>query len=69
MEASGILSNMLQRNLKPLLNSNVNYGYSSAGLEHVGSAGLILVAGVLAAVTFLIAEFMLSFYKNTHRSK
>ncbi|XP_044270144.1 uncharacterized protein LOC123014905 [Tribolium madens] len=60
----GILQKILKTNLQPVSTLNLNAGYSSAGREHVGSAILLFLGGVLIALLFLVSEFVFYFYKR-----
>ncbi|KAK9871510.1 hypothetical protein WA026_012881 [Henosepilachna vigintioctopunctata] len=66
---SGILQNILFRNLLelPRKKERIQYGYSSAAIEHVKSAIYILFYGICAAAFFLIAERLFALYKSKKR--
>ncbi|XP_068892754.1 uncharacterized protein [Tenebrio molitor] len=64
LEESGILQNKFGRNVRPVPTLDLNSGYSSAGQEHVGSAVLLFLGGVVVSLLFLVAEFVLYFYKR-----
>ncbi|XP_015833324.2 uncharacterized protein LOC103312325 [Tribolium castaneum] len=64
LDESGILQKILKSNLRPVSTLNLNPGYSSAGREHVGSAILLFLGGVLIALLFLVSEFVFYFYKR-----
>ncbi|XP_063919742.1 uncharacterized protein LOC135134834 [Zophobas morio] len=64
LDESGILKKMLQKNLRPVSNFNQNSGYSSASKEHVGSASVLFLGGVIIALVFFVAELVLYLYKR-----
>ncbi|KAK5642900.1 hypothetical protein RI129_009067 [Pyrocoelia pectoralis] len=64
LKQSGVLEKILRESLlvSPI-NTDVSK-YSSAGIEHVGSAIMILVVGTLASTIFLVFELIFALYKG-----
>lgn len=64
LQETGLLNNALHQSLLPTPNRIATSNYSSAGIEHVGSAILILLVGTLSAIVFLVVELIVALYKS-----
>lgn len=66
MKGSGVLDVLLRRHILPKKETFRLSEYSSVGIEHVGSAIIILASGMLACIFFLMCEFIFAYYETYH---
>lgn len=64
LQELGLLKKALQQNLLPTLTRITTSNYSSAGIEHLSSAILVLVVGTLGSTVFLVAELTIALYQS-----
>lgn len=63
LQQAGLIEKALESSLSYKNAPDVITNYSSARLEHVSSAVLFLIVGMLASTVFLLLELITAFYK------
>lgn len=64
LEEVGVLDNIFKNTVLPTPVEEDVSAYSSAGKEHLGSAVLLFLSGLVVAIVFLLLELALAFYKT-----
>lgn len=67
MKQTGLLQRLLKKHKPVIPKSDYLSDYSSVGREHIQSALLLFLGGVVASVMFLLIEITYTFYKNCRK--